>query len=153
MRITNCLILFVGSPNTNVNLQDLNNGENVCDGLLTQLQDGDSTWSHCTKSGDAEKQIEIVSRMNKVILKVTVRSTSGGALGLSMSYRAEPVDGIVGVCEFGWVLLRQFCVAAMEIAKLPWAQAEIECSRKGGHLASIRSNNDQIILDNLLINR
>lgn len=146
-------ILFVGSPDTNVNLQDFKNGENACNGLLTQLQDGHSIWSHCTKSGDAEKQIEIVSRENKVVLKVIVRSTYDGALRLSMSYRAEPVESIVGVCEFGWVLLRQFCVAAMEMAKLPWAQAEIECTRKGGHLASIRNNNDQIILDNLLINR
>ncbi|XP_074034889.1 uncharacterized protein [Leptinotarsa decemlineata] len=150
--------LVTSSPETSLNFQDFRNGENTCGGLLTQLQDGPSSWSHCTKPGDSERQIEIVSRENKVVLKVVVRSSDGsldktGSLGLKMSYRAEPVESVVGVCEFGWVILRQFCISAMEGVKLPWAQAEMECARKDGHLASIRSELDQQVLDNLLINR
>lgn len=78
---------------------------------------------------------------------------ANAALALRMSYRAEPIESVVGVCEFGWVVLRQFCITALEGVKLPWTQAEVECSRKGGHLASIRSEQDQKILDNLLVNR
>ncbi|KAG5899371.1 hypothetical protein JTB14_036860 [Gonioctena quinquepunctata] len=143
---------------TSVNFQDFKNGGTICGGLLTQLEDGQSSWTHCTKPGDSERQIEIVSRENKVVLKVIVRYSGGmreksGTLGLKMSYQAETVEKIVGVCEFGWVVLRQFCVSAMEGVKLPWAQAEMECTRKGGHLASVSSDHDQQLLDHLLINR
>lgn len=141
-----------GLPETNTDLEDQRT-EGNCDGLLAELLDGESSWSHCTKAGDAEKQIELVSRENKVILKVKVRSVSGGALGLRMTYRAEPIDEIVGMCGFGWVALKQFCVSAIEGAKLPWAQAEMECARRGGHLASIRNEFTQTVINNLLMNR
>nr|CAI5845631.1 unnamed protein product [Callosobruchus analis] len=145
-----------GKLETPTNLQSPGNDDGTCQGLLTKLQDGPSTWSHCTKPGDAEKHIEIVSRENKIVLQVIVSSApseSSPALGVRMSYRAEPVERVVGVCEFGWVVLRQFCVTAVEGVRLSWQQAETECVRKGGHLASIRSEHDQRVLDNLLINR
>uniref|UniRef100_A0A6P7G4W2 Uncharacterized protein LOC114334182 n=1 Tax=Diabrotica virgifera virgifera TaxID=50390 RepID=A0A6P7G4W2_DIAVI len=143
-----------GSPETAVNFQDFRNGQEKCDGLLIQLQDGTSSWAHCTKSGDGQKQIEIVSRENRVMLKVRIRasSTKSNTFALKMSYRAEPVESVVGLCDFGWVVLRQFCIGAMEGLKLPWAQAEMECARKGGHLVSVRSDRDQHIIDNLLVN-
>ncbi|CAG9827097.1 unnamed protein product [Diabrotica balteata] len=145
---------MTGSPETTVNFQDFRNGQEKCDGLLIQLQDGTSSWAHCTKSGDGQKQIEIVSRENRVVLKVRIRSSSAksSTFALKMSYRAEPVESVVGLCDFGWVVLRQFCIGAMEGLKLPWAQAEMECARKGGHLVSIRSERDQHIIDNLLVN-
>ncbi|CAH0546922.1 unnamed protein product [Brassicogethes aeneus] len=142
-----------GSPETGSSFQDNKNSDSLCNGLLTQLHDGGNTWSHCTIAGDAERQIEMVSRENKVVLKVSVRSGSGGALGLRMTYRAEPVESIVGMCGFGWVALRQFCVSAPEGPRLPWAQAEMECTRRGGHLASIRNQHDQAVVDSLLLNR
>lgn len=82
-----------------------------------------------------------------------MRNFKVGTLGMRLTYRAEFISNIVGVCDFGWIGLRQFCVAAFEGAKLPWAQAEIECIRKGGHLASIRSQQDHEVVNRLLINR
>lgn len=59
----------------------------------------------------------------------------------------------LGMCGFGWIALRQFCVSAMEGVKLPWAQAEMECARKDGHLVSVRSEHGQNIIEKMLINR
>ncbi|XP_056636815.1 uncharacterized protein LOC130445275 [Diorhabda sublineata] len=143
-----------GFSNTAINFQDIKNDQEKCDGLLIQLQDGNSFWTHCTKPGDEQRQIEIVSRENKVILKVTIRrsSANSGNFGLKMSYRAEPVESVVGVCEFGWIELSPFCIGGMGGLKLPWAQAESECNRKGGHLVSVTSKRHQQLLDNLIIN-
>lgn len=140
-------------PETYTELQEQRSGENKCEGLLTELFDGASVWSHCTKTGDAERQIEIVSRENKVLLRVTVRSASGGSLGMRMMYRAEPVEEVVGPCDFSWVAFGQFCLTAVEGSKLPWAQAEMECARRGGHLASVRNKHAQTVIDNMLLNR
>lgn len=109
--------------------------------------------SHCTKSGEAERQIEFVSRENKVVLKVLLRNSGGSALGMKMKYRAEPIQELVKTCEFGWVAHRQFCLIAMEETRLPWMQAEMECGRRGGYLASVRSGEEQDIIDKMLLNR
>ncbi|KAF5284887.1 hypothetical protein FQR65_LT13379 [Abscondita terminalis] len=142
-----------GIPDTDIDFQEHKKGNIKCEGLLTQLLDGESARWHCTRPGDAEKQIQILSRENKVVLRVSVRSSSGGALSLRMFYKAEPIDDIVGRCGFSWVALRQFCISAFESSKLPWAQAEIECTRKGGHLISIRNEHAQTLVNNLLLNR
>lgn len=142
-----------GVPETNEALASSNKKSADCKGLFTQLLDGENKWSHCTRTGDAEKRIEMVSRENKVVLKVSVRGVSVNALGLRMSYRAEAVEEITGLCGFGWVAVRQFCISAVEGAKLPWAQAEMECRRRDGHLASVRNEYTQHILNSMLMNR
>ncbi|XP_017779050.1 PREDICTED: uncharacterized protein LOC108564494 isoform X2 [Nicrophorus vespilloides] len=135
-------------------VSELNNVGEECVGLRVEFVDGDGIWSHCSMVGEADRRIEIVSRENKVVLKVRVRTDGGGgaALGMRLSYRAEAAEDIVGMCGFGWVALRQFCVSAVEDLKLPWAQAELECGRRGGHLASIRNEHAQTLIDNLLLN-
>lgn len=153
------LLLEVGDttttniPQTRQPSGERNKTVSDCKGLFTQLFDGDSTWSHCTRAGDAEKRIEMVSRGNKVVLKVAVDGVNAGALGLQMSYRAEAVEEITGLCGFGWVAVRQFCIGAVEGPKLPWAQAEMECRRRDGHLASVRNEHAQRVINNMLINR
>lgn len=142
-----------GEPETKQSFGELNKNSSDCKGLFTQLLDGENTWSHCTRSGDAEKRIEMVSRENKVVLKVSVPSVSTSALGLQMSYRAEAVEEITGLCGFGWVAVRQFCISAVEGAKLPWAQAEMECRRRDGHLASVRNEHAQRVINSVLMNR
>lgn len=142
-----------GVPETSDSAGDADKMGTDCNGLFTQLLDGENTWSHCTQTGDAEKTIEMVSRENKVVLKVSVRNVGTSALGLRMNYRAEAVEEIIGLCGFGWVAVKQFCISAVEGAKLPWAQAEMECRRRDGHLVSVRSEHMQRIINNMLMNR
>ncbi|ERL91610.1 hypothetical protein D910_08940, partial [Dendroctonus ponderosae] len=138
---------------TLLNFQDLKNGISPCDGLLTEIHDGDAHWRRCTKKGDQERQIDILSKENKIVLKVVQESeTSQSLLKLRMSYRAEPVEAIVGLCEFGWVAMRQFCVTVVDTFKLSWTQAESECMKRGGHLVSVRSERDQRTINLMLSN-
>ncbi|XP_071451365.1 uncharacterized protein [Hetaerina americana] len=96
---------------------------------------------------------------------------------LLLEFAAVGVEAIVGGCGFGWASLerrgpvggggwpldrrkrrrveagagrRWTCVGAMEGQPLPWGAAEAECARLGGHLASVRSEEEQALLDLLL---
>lgn len=142
-----------GIPETYTSVDDITKPEGVCKGLSMDVLDGENVWTHCTRPGDAEHQIETVSRGNKIVLKVKVRGVDTAGLDFRIGYRAEPVEDITGPCGFGWIAYRQFCVSAMEGVKLPWAQAEMECARKEGHLVSIRSEDAQDIIDKMLMNR
>lgn len=110
------------------------------------------------------KTVESVSKKSDVKSSVEKRSVSGElrdpkqddaetGMFLKLWYHAEPIIDIVGQCSYGWVSMGQFCVSVFERAKLPWAQAEAECVRQGGHLASIRSEQDQATVDQLLLSR
>lgn len=66
-------VLFVGDststgiPETQNGLQDFREKDEAkCKGLLAHLHDGDNSWWHCTRAGDAEKHIQVLSRANKV---------------------------------------------------------------------------------------
>lgn len=124
----------------------------LCSGLMVELWDGSSSWMHCSRNGDAIRNFELESTENRVIMKVIVRGTDHN-LRMRFRYHANPIQEIVQQCSFGWVAVRQFCVTTVENIRMPWQQAELECNRKGGHLASVRSEQAQIIIDNLLLNR
>lgn len=131
-----------------------------CPGLLTRLWDGVSTWTHCTKKGDPRHDIRMSSRGNSVTLRVVTHQApqqnsqdTSRIPALKLWYRAEPMSEVVEQCGFGWVSMRQFCITAVEDMRLPWNEAEMECSRRGGHLISIRSEQMQDLVDTLLLNR
>nr|CAI5864071.1 unnamed protein product [Callosobruchus analis] len=67
--------------------------------------DGPSTWSHCTKPGDPKNTSKSFlgrTKSSSAFLQViSAPSESSPPLGVRMSYRAEPVERVVGVCEFG----------------------------------------------------
>ena len=132
----------------------------LCPGLLSRLWDGESTWVHCTKKGDPRHDIRMLSRGNKVTLTVVIpqaaqqHSLDASYIpALKLWYRAEPINEVVEQCGFGWVSMRQFCITAVEDLRMPWNESEMECSRRGGHLISIRSEQMQDLVDSLLFNR
>lgn len=121
-----------------------------------ELWDGSSSWSHCSRPSDKPRNFELESRDNRVLMTVRVRSMPStlGRIRLKFSYRAGPMPEIVGRCPYGWVAVRQACVTVLETAGgKTWPDAEQDCISKGGHLASVRSEHTQRIIDNMLINR
>jgi hypothetical protein len=148
---------YQDTPPTQLPSSDL---EQPCSGMLTHLWDGTSTWSHCTRNGDSRHDVKVLSRGNSVTLRVVTHQEAehsgqhtSSMPALKLWYHAEPVTEVVERCGFGWVSVRQFCVTAVEDLRLPWQEAELECNRRGGHLASIRSEMAQDVVDSLLLNR
>ncbi|XP_055586798.1 uncharacterized protein LOC129739391 isoform X3 [Uranotaenia lowii] len=71
---------------------------------------------------------------------------------LLIEYDTYRVESVVSQCAFGWIATgSRLCVATFENRQLSWADAEQECVRRGGHLASIRSAADQKLIDQLLL--
>lgn len=127
--------------------------ERDCDGVLVVVWDGVSTWMHCSRDGDPKRDVQVWSQENVVTIKIIAQAVNVNSYPVvKFWYHAEPVPEIVGMCEFGEVLVKQFCVSAIRV-RLDWDKAEQYCAKKGGHLVSIRDENAQSIIDNLLINR
>jgi hypothetical protein len=131
--------------------------EPECQGLSIKLWDGANSWLHCSKPGDPLRNVQIISKQNSVIMFLVIHRTSNDVVNsgdtgmfLKVWYHAEPMAEIVGQCAYGWVSIGQFCMSVFERSKLPWMQAEHECVKLGGHLASIRSEQDQALIDRLL---
>ncbi|RZF36004.1 hypothetical protein LSTR_LSTR005820, partial [Laodelphax striatellus] len=118
----------------------------VCEGLLVRLWDGPTSWYHCAVPGDPPRQLTVLSRENRV----TVRVTASSLVRLHLWYDTVAVAELVQQCDFGWVAVGRFCLTAVEDRKLGWTEAEQECQNRGGHLASIRSEHTQHLVDNLL---
>ncbi|XP_068083923.1 uncharacterized protein [Anabrus simplex] len=120
-----------------------------CDGLLIRLWDGTVSWYHCAISGDPDRQYSVLSLGNSVTLRVVAHHAMVPVLKLW--YHAEAIPDLIQQCSFGWVALRQFCITVVDDTRVTWHEAEQECGRRGGHLASIRSEEAQATVDNLLL--
>lgn len=155
---------------------------NFCTGIAISISDAnDEKWSHCINDDSPARRFSFKSTGNSMLIHVTrIRydDNSGGGggggvggddgifVGTSKSntasneympsvyieYTALPIPEIVSQCAFGWIAVNQFCISAIEMP-LPWKQAEAHCKSLGGHLASIKSEREQRLIDTLLMNR
>lgn len=124
-----------------------------CKGMALSLEDGGSLWHHCSQPGDPLRNVQIISERNTVRLNISVLGRKNTlAMWLKVWWMDKPLDEVTGHCDYGWVLSGDFCVTVLREAKRPWHQAEMECVRKGGHLASILNDRQQQIMDQLLLN-
>lgn len=71
---------------------------------------------------------------------------------ISLEYSAVPIRSIASQCAFGWILVGQFCLSSFTDL-MTWQDAESYCNDMGGHLASIRSESEQQMIDKMLMNR
>lgn len=125
----------------------------LCRGMELSLQNGESTWRHCSQPGDPLRNVQIVSDGNDVRLNISVLAKrNSSAMWLKVWWMDKAIEEVVGHCEYGWVLYGDFCASVVRESKKQWRQAEAECIRLGGHLASVLVERQQQILDQLLIN-
>lgn len=141
---------------------DIINNFNIkkCRGMLISIEMDKNDWLHCIEPLSLTKNIKIISKNNKLIIRV-VKNLNGDIYSsvsqnsimpsLFIEYNAQSIDSIVSQCAFGWIAIKQFCVSAIENF-MTWSEAELDCTVKGGHLASIRSDSEQKIIDKLLLN-
>lgn len=143
------------------------NGAQNCLGLLIEIVNRvNERWIRCLNSSSIKQMYKLISSDN--VLDVRVRkqhsnhpsidpSTTNSSNNINvptlhLEYSAIAIESIVSQCAFGWILVGQFCVAAVN-EMMTWQQSENYCNQKGGHLTSIRSENEQVLVDKLLLNR
>ncbi|CAG4946475.1 unnamed protein product [Parnassius apollo] len=123
-----------------------------CKGMELSLEDGESQWNHCSQPGDPLRSVQIVSERNSVRLNISVLGTKNTlAMWLKVWWMDKPIEEIIGHCDYGWVLSGDFCITAVRGTKKTWRQAEMECVRLGGHLASVLNERQQQTMDQLLL--
>lgn len=152
--IRNTLKRYGNGQNALPSNKSWNEKDAECDGLHVIVWDGRLTWNHCSRHGDPKRDIQVWSQKNIVTIKIVARTMSPEIPGYPVKfwYHAEPVSELVGACDFGEILVKQFCVSSVQI-RLNWESAEEYCGKRGGHLVSIRDESSQNVIDNLLINR
>lgn len=125
----------------------------LCRGMELSLQNGQSRWKHCSQPGDPLRNVQIVSEGNFIRLNISVLAKKNtSAMWLKVWWMDKPMEDVVGHCEYGWVLSGDFCISVARESKRAWRQAESECVRLGGHLASVLNDRQQEIMDQLLMN-
>lgn len=74
---------------------------------------------------------------------------------LYFEYNAVSIDSITSPkCAFGWITLnQQTCVTVVDNVPVSWHEATEECGRRGAKLATVRSENDQLVIDKFILNR
>lgn len=132
----------------------------LCSGMEIIVEDLVSTnkWQYCsTNTDNRSKAFTFSSSSNSIAIRLSSLDEVNEKIVINempilLEYFSISIPQIVSECLFGWIKINQFCVSVSSI-KLTWEQSELFCRNLGGHLASIKSEKEQEIIDNLLKNR
>ncbi|KAM7348381.1 uncharacterized protein ACRADG_007714 isoform 6-T15 [Cochliomyia hominivorax] len=166
---------------TKANLQMAFSGTANCVGVVIKVFENDhAKWSHCVNNTKHMRGFILESSSNTLSIHLfRAASNSNSAPGFKqesrensmtstkkqqqyqmsrpqmpaiyLSYQARSLPDKVSNCAFGWIAMEQFCIAAIEIA-MTWHEAEKYCSKLGGHLVSVRNDQQQQTINELLVN-
>lgn len=143
-----------------------------CDGVIVKIFEGDSArWSYCINDTNRMQAFILTSTGNTLNIHLfkAMRLNYNNNMSLMsdtmpgvehntpitslptvyLSYAAQPIAELVSSCDFGWVAMQQFCINAIEVA-MSWPDAEEYCVNLSGHLASIRNEQQQQIINEIL---
>lgn len=149
------------------NLQMAFSGTANCVGVVIKVFENDhsSKWSHCVNDTRHLRGFILESSSNTLSVHLfrsptttttsrnqplTSGSEKSNMPAIYLSYHARPLKNIVSNCAFGWIAMQQFCITTIEMA-MSWHEGEKHCSKLGGHLASIRNEQQQQTINELLI--
>lgn len=147
----------------------------ACVGILIEIGDRmNGKWNECvqqTEVGKSNIALTLTSSDNVLLIRITKspqkdvmnssisnstkasqKSKHDERSSISLEYSAVPIETLVSQCAFGWILVGQVCLSTSNEI-LSWDDAESYCNNLGGHLASIRSDYEQQLVDEMLLNR
>ena len=144
-----------------------------CVGVLVEIINRlNEKWNQCIAQSEASRNFAYTLKSSDNVLFVRITKThntddnkvsmldstknkfdvNGTSPSISLEYSAVPIANIASQCAFGWILVGQFCLSTFN-ELMTWQSAESYCIDLGGHLASIRSEREQQLLDQMLLNR
>lgn len=155
----------------------LSNESFACVGVLVEIINrSNEKWNQCIAQSEANKNIAYTLKSsdnvlfvritkahnredNKVLMQDSTKVSNNNkndendvGPSISLEYLAVPVANIASQCAFGWILVGQFCLSTFN-ELMTWQSAESFCIDLGGHLASVRSESEHQLLDQMLMNR
>ncbi|XP_055384716.1 uncharacterized protein LOC129614250 isoform X2 [Condylostylus longicornis] len=137
-----------------------------CDGILLEIIDKKKNfqWTKCIKKDNIKETFHFISSSNILIVRIRYNYNHQNKFSFNnnskkvkqlpivfLSYIAIPIIELVQDCQFGWIAWRRFCISAIE-KELTWYEGEQHCINNGGHLASVRSEAEENIIDTIIMN-
>lgn len=156
----------------------LSNESFICVGVLVEIINRfNEKWNQCIAQSEANKDFAYTLKSSDNVLFVRITKShntedkkvlmldstkvsnnnnkndeNGLGPSISLEYSAVPSANVASQCAFGWILVGQFCLSTFN-ELMTWQSAESYCIDLGGHLASIRSESVQQMVDQMLMNR
>lgn len=141
-----------------------------CDDVVIEIMTRhNGGWSECIGKSKIHSNVvySLTSTDNVLMIRITksnqqndIWRSSASSLNdddssypdIDIDYSAEPIENIVSQCAFGSISVGLFCLWSINELR-QWNEAEETCKSFGGHLASIKSDYEQKMIDEMLLNR